>query len=413
MSSRTSRISTTALLALAVSLEGVVGNARAVTVTFDAFVYPRPASYTEAGITVVPADNPEDHVHLGDNDDDGSPDLMLHALCCSSPYQFTYSGGRFTPARVDFVLVGGTHTFTSSSGATITPTASGTITFPADGWQGITAFTWRDDGTFFTDQGITDNLQFCPGDCDDGNVCTTDRCEPDAAGADANGCTHAPNDEACDDGVFCDGADRCSGGACVVHAGDPCVGGPVCANTCDEKAGDCYTPAGTECEEDGDACTEDVCGTGVCVHDRVVAPSDCTLLQDALRQALSLGTQVGGLVTVAGDDGLQTNVALLSHVQDDLAAAARALGGKDPGAPGFFDSAFRRRVRLALAALRHTRPRLGTFLNTLSRPPAVMSAEATREVARRARVVDRGVKALKAELRRLRRVLATFARSRR
>src|SRR5262249_13134899 len=154
----------------------------------------------------VPADNPEDHVHLGDNDDNGSPDLMLHALCCSTPYQFTFAKGRFSLARLDFVLRGGTHTFTSSSGATLPPTGGGMVVFPADGWQGLTSFAWRDDGLYVTDQGIVDNLEFCPGDCDDGNPCTTDRCAPDDVGADASGCTHLPNDDVCDDGVFCDGA---------------------------------------------------------------------------------------------------------------------------------------------------------------------------------------------------------------
>jgi hypothetical protein len=442
-------------MALAVFLASAARDAEAVTVTFDAGVG-RPASYTEAGITVVPADNPEDHVHLGDNDDDGSPDLMLHALCCSTPYQFTFSGGRFTPARLDFVFRGGTHTFTSSLGASLTPTASGTVTFAPEGWQGITSFTWRDDGLFITDQGIVDNLQFCPGDCDDGNVCTTDRCEPDAAGADASGCTHVPNDAACDDGVFCNGADRCSGGACVLHAGDPCFAGPACADTCNEAAGNCFAAGGTpctddgnvctddrcdatgvcrhatgadgpavgfvptppagegaECEEDGDACTDDVCRSGVCAHERLVPPNDCTLLQDALRQALSLGTQVGGLVTDARADGLQTSVPLLNRVQDDLAAGARALGGKDKGAPGFFDSALRRRVGLALRALKHTRPSIAAFLNTLSRGAPHLDAQVTKEVERRARVLNQGVKALKAELRRLHRVFGRFVRSRR
>jgi hypothetical protein len=397
-------------LTLAVFIASVVQKADAVIVTFDAGVG-RPPSYTEAGITVVPAD-PEDHVHLGDNDGNGSPDLMLHALCCSSPYQFTFVGGRFTPVRLDFVLVGGTHTFTSSSGAIVTPTASGPVTFPADGWQGITSFTWHDDGVSLNDQGIIDNLEFCPGDCDDGNPCTTDRCAPDDPAADGNGCTHVPNNEPCDDGVFCNGADRCTGGACVVHAGDPCIAGPACADTCNEAAGNCFAADGWECEEDGDACTDDVCRSGICTHDRLVATSDCTLLQPALRQALDLGIQVGGLVIIARSDGLQTSLPALTRVEDDLTAAARALGGKDKGVPGFFESPLRRRVRLALVATRRTRPHLTDFLGTLprSRLDGSLDPEVTREVERRARVLAQGVKALHRELRRLHRVFATFVR---
>ena len=47
----------------------------------------------------------------------------------------------------------------------------------------------------------------------------------------------AANDS-CDDGAFCNGADTCNGAAgglrCAINAGDPCVGGTECADTCDE-----------------------------------------------------------------------------------------------------------------------------------------------------------------------------------
>jgi hypothetical protein len=336
MARRTQKPTSATLLRVAVCLATAPPASHAVTLTFDAGTG-RPEAYTEAGITVVPASNPEDHVHLGDHDGNGSPDLMLHPLCCSTPYQFTYGGGRFTPARLEFVLAGGTHTFTSSSGATVAPTGSGTVTFPSEGWRGITQFTWRNDGASIDQQGIVDDLRFCPGDCDDANPCTTDECDPEDAGADAYGCTHVANDAPCDDGTFCNGPDRCRAGVCLVHAGDPCLGGPDCADTCDEAAGNCFAPAGTpcaddgngctddrcdaagacrhatasdspavgfaaapargegaECDEDGDACTADTCRSGECAHERLVQPGDCTLLQDVLRQALSLAVQVDG-----------------------------------------------------------------------------------------------------------------------
>jgi hypothetical protein len=426
-------------------------------VTFDAGTG-RPEAYTEAGITVVPATSPEDHVHLGDNDGNGSPDLLLHALCCSTPYQFTFSGGRFTPGRLDFVLAGGVHTFTSASGATITPAASGTVTFPPEGWRGITQFTWRNDGVSLGDHGIVDNLRFCPGDCDDANGCTTDRCEPDDAAAGPDGCIHVANDDACDDGVFCNGPDRCTGGACGVHAGDPCVGGSECADTCDEVAGNCFATAGTpctddgnvctddrcdaagacrhaaaadgpavgftaepprgegeECDEDGDACTTDLCLAGGCAHQRLVAPSDCTLLQDALRQALSLGVQVDGIAVLVGSDGPHEPVMLLARIRDDLTAVARVLGGKAKDAPGVVESPFRQRVRLALVEIQRTRLRIAGFRTSLSRTGARarLGPEVASEIERRTRLLSDGVKALKAELKRLRRVLATFVQSRR
>jgi hypothetical protein len=102
----------------------------------------------------------------------------------------------------------------------------------------------------------------------------------------------------CDDGLFCNGADRCSGGSCSLHSGDPCLGGPECNNLCNEAldtcynpvaypcgdshstdcngpdacdgAGNCldnYEPPGTPCTDDGLECTDDECdGYGRCTH---------------------------------------------------------------------------------------------------------------------------------------------------
>jgi hypothetical protein len=64
-------------------------------------------------------------------------------------------------------------------------------------------------------------------DCDDGNVCTDDAC---AGGQ----CVNTNNAAACNDGLFCNGADTCEGGSCSVHAGDPCA-----PNPCDEQSDQC------------------------------------------------------------------------------------------------------------------------------------------------------------------------------
>jgi photosystem II stability/assembly factor-like uncharacterized protein len=94
---------------------------------------------------------------------------------------------------------------------------------------------------------------------DDGEVCTDDEC--DGAGA----CGHPNNSDPCNDSLFCNGADTCSGGTCSAHAGDPCVGGAECADTCNETADDCNTTSGAPCSSDGDICTDDECdGAGVC-----------------------------------------------------------------------------------------------------------------------------------------------------
>lgn len=72
----------------------------------------------------------------------------------------------------------------------------------------------------------------CTGpECDDGNPCTTDTCEP------STGCSHASNAADCDDGTFCNGTDRCGGGTCSVHAGLPCDAPAVCDESMDRCVG--------------------------------------------------------------------------------------------------------------------------------------------------------------------------------
>ena len=80
---------------------------------------------------------------------------------------------------------------------------------------------------------------------DDENVCTDDEC---------NGlgkCAHLDNDGPCNDGLFCNGTDRCEGGLCSLHAGDPCADGADCANDCSEKGGGtCLIPVDTPCNDE-------------------------------------------------------------------------------------------------------------------------------------------------------------------
>ncbi len=113
--------------------------------------------------------------------------------------------------------------------------------------------------------------------CDDGNVCTTDICDASFQ------CSNGSNSDPCDDGLFCNGVDTCSGGVCSIHAGDPCSGGPECADNCDEGANTCHRPAGTACGIGSDTdCTDpDTCdGVGTCDSNDVpdgTACNDCPL----------------------------------------------------------------------------------------------------------------------------------------
>jgi uncharacterized repeat protein (TIGR01451 family) len=60
-------------------------------------------------------------------------------------------------------------------------------------------------------------------------------------------------DSDCDDGLFCTGAETCVANECVPGA-DPCLGGDVCGNVCNEAADNCFVTAGTECRASGGVC---------------------------------------------------------------------------------------------------------------------------------------------------------------
>src|SRR5512146_172307 len=74
----------------------------------------------------------------------------------------------------------------------------------------------------------------------------------------AQDCVGQPDGMACDDQLFCNGADSCQGEVCV-HEGDPCAGGLECQNVCDENVDSCFTGFGAACTDDGNPCTTDVC----------------------------------------------------------------------------------------------------------------------------------------------------------
>jgi hypothetical protein len=101
-------------------------------------------------------------------------------------------------------------------------------------------------------------------DCNDGNVCTTDTC----LGC-PRVCAHSNNTLSCSDGLYCTGADTCSGGSCSVHAGTPCPGADGdsdCSETCNEATDSCTAndTDGSSCN-DGLYCTAtDTCSSGTC-----------------------------------------------------------------------------------------------------------------------------------------------------
>ncbi|MFT7623991.1 MAG: hypothetical protein ACI9WU_003177, partial [Myxococcota bacterium] len=88
-----------------------------------------------------------------------------------------------------------------------------------------------------------------PGDalqCDDGNVCTADSCDP------AIGCINTPTEGTpCDDGDACTEQDSCWGGECSQSKPVDCADGNICTkDLCDSKTG-CYNPSdnGADCDD--------------------------------------------------------------------------------------------------------------------------------------------------------------------
>jgi len=89
--------------------------------------------------------------------------------------------------------------------------------------------------------------------CDDEESCTTDGCDS------ATGCTHTPlaDGEPCDDDDLCTKGEACQGGSCTGGAPRNCNDGEACTTDgCDPALGCTVTPVlvGTTCD-DGDACT--------------------------------------------------------------------------------------------------------------------------------------------------------------
>ena len=95
-------------------------------------------------------------------------------------------------------------------------------------------------------------------ECDDGNPCTDDGCDP------ATGCTAVANAQACDDGDACTDGDVCADSVCA-GAAIVCDDGELCTDDgCDPAIG-CTAVANTEPCDDGDACTvDDVCADSAC-----------------------------------------------------------------------------------------------------------------------------------------------------
>ncbi len=133
--------------------------------------------------------------------------------------------------------------------------------------------TQLDDGTPCPDANLCNGTETCEGgtctpsgtplDCDDGDACTEDACDP-ASGCvhvfacddhnacttdscdQATGCQHVPvaDGSSCADDDACNGAETCESGACTAGAPLTCTDGPACStSSCDRVQGCSYGPA--------------------------------------------------------------------------------------------------------------------------------------------------------------------------
>ncbi|MFQ5478578.1 MAG: hypothetical protein ACE5E4_08180 [Candidatus Binatia bacterium] len=99
-----------------------------------------------------------------------------------------------------------------------------------------------------------------PLNCNDGNICTDDSCDGQL------GCGHVDNTAPCDDGNACTLNDTCSAGGCAGGAPPNCDDSNVCTDdSCDPGTG-CLNLANTGACDDGNACTTvDVCSASQCL----------------------------------------------------------------------------------------------------------------------------------------------------
>ncbi|MBN2494220.1 MAG: trypsin-like serine protease [Deltaproteobacteria bacterium] len=116
-------------------------------------------------------------------------------------------------------------------------------------------------------------------DCDDGEPCTTDRCEPGV------GCVSEPRPDGayCSDGNLCNGQELCRSGRC--RAGEPpdCDDGEPCTrDSCDPGRGCQHTAVadGTSCGEGNKCDSQAICQSGVCFAGNPIDCSDDNLCTD-------------------------------------------------------------------------------------------------------------------------------------
>jgi hypothetical protein len=275
--------------------------------------------------------------------------------------------------------------------------------------------------------------------CDGGN-CTVGACRPGTPGTDKLGCVSVPvgEGEGCtDDGIPCTD-DVCTAGGCLhvpvdqncsAATGDACVLAACAPERLDHDAAGCVVAAvadGAECSEDGDPCSDDVCTAGACRHTAVVEAALCAPIVAPFRKALGLANAARTLAKMAAEarsaagagDVAAANTFddRLDTLEAQLIRAARVLAGKvvpDPPRNGpLSPTSAQSRAREALRVLRRA-PAQAQAVRRLATTPGLRKAVGgpmAKDLGRRGRLLLKGTKTLKGDLRRILRFSETFAR---
>jgi hypothetical protein len=146
-----------------------------------------------------------------------------------------------------------------------------------------------DDGVDCTNDSCVDGLcVYTPnnGKCEDNNPCTDNVCDP------VTDCQY-PNDDTndCADELYCNGAEECQSGVCLVKGKLPCDDNLDCTtDTCDEDTDSC-TNAKKDAS-DSDPCTIDLCNEPGPVKKNILLPPlpdpSCPIVASSLAECLLL-----------------------------------------------------------------------------------------------------------------------------
>jgi len=118
-------------------------------------------------------------------------------------------------------------------------------------------------------------------DCGDGNICTTDSCDP------ADGCVHTLNSAPCDDDDVCTTKDVCMLGECLGSGELPCNDANPCTDdSCEPQIGCVFITNDSPCDDGNECTTGEACSGGWCVGISLVCNDDNLCTDDSCDPAI-------------------------------------------------------------------------------------------------------------------------------